>query len=45
MISVFKRDECFNCDWKCLKKDLNGLALAPCVEAVSVDDVLAAAVI
>ena len=45
VISVFKRDECFNCDWKCQKKDLSGLALAPCVEAVSVDDVLAAAVV
>ena len=40
---VFHKEPCFNCGWKCVKKDISGSTTAPCVEKVSVNDVLAAA--
>lgn len=38
-VSVFHMDECFNCGWNCTKVNLGPSNIAPCVEAVSVEDV------
>ena len=41
-VSVFRKDNCYFCGWKCKHGNANGLITAPCIQAVSVDDVLAA---
>ena len=38
-ISVFRRDKCFNCGWKCNKETFDDALAAPCIEAITVDDV------
>ena len=40
--SVFRKEDCFFCRWKCTKPDL-GNGAAPCILSVSVEDVVAAA--
>jgi len=42
VVSVFHRESCFNCGWRCSKGDLSKLGSAPCVMSVSVDDVMLA---
>ena len=41
-VSVYHKEDCFNCGWKCPKKrDAN--AVAPCIERITVDEVMNAA--
>ena len=41
--SAFKWEPCFGCDWNCSKVDTSRTWTAPCVNAISVDDVISAA--
>lgn len=38
-ISVYHKEPCFSCGWKCAKIDLSGFSVAPCIAAISVEDV------
>ncbi len=39
-VSVFHMDDCFNCGWNCTKAILGQSNAAPCIEAITVEDVL-----
>ena len=39
-VSVFHGDGCYYCGWKCKKANLDILETAPCINSISVDDVM-----
>lgn len=39
-LSVFHKDECFYCGWKCRKANLGNSKTAPCIKDITVGDVM-----
>ena len=39
-LSVFHEDGCYHCGWKCKKANFDSLKAAPCINAISVKDVM-----
>ena len=42
VVSVFHKESCFSCGWKCMKVDIRTVAVAPCINSITVEDVFCA---
>lgn len=42
VVSVFHKESCFACGWKCTKEDIQTSTVAPCINSITVEDVFRA---